>query len=81
MPKLKVKIGIPENADPEDFLHISEAKDVFGRGFSRRSIEKMIDEGVLTLNTHYVNDAPPWSRNRIIKLYIPAITSLRAGKC
>jgi hypothetical protein len=80
MPRLKSTSGIPKEANPEDFVHISKAKDIFGRGYSRRSIEKLINEGVFQLNIHYVNDAPPWSSNRIIKLYIPAITALRSGQ-
>jgi hypothetical protein len=81
MPRVKSKPSIPKDASPEDFVHIAEAQTIFGRGYSRRSIEKLIDKGVFQLNIHYVNDAPPWSSNRIIKLYIPAITALRSGQC
>jgi hypothetical protein len=81
MSRVKSKLGIPKDASPEDFVHIAEAHAIFGRGYSRRSIEKLIDKGVLTLNIHYINDAPPWSSNRIIKLYIPAINALRSGQC
>lgn len=80
MPRKTSNLGIPKDANPEDFVHIAEAQAIFGRGYSRRSIEKLIDEEVLKLNAHYVNDAPPWSRNRIIKLYIPAITAMRSGQ-
>jgi hypothetical protein len=80
MPRLKTKLAIPKDAKPEDFVHIAKAAQVFGRGYSRRSVEKLIDQGVFELNKHYVNDAPPWSRNRIIKLYIPAINALRSGQ-
>jgi hypothetical protein len=78
MPRLKTKLAIPKDAKPEDFVHITKAAQVFGRGYSRRSIEKLIDQGHLALGIHYINDAPPWSQNRIIKLYIPNINALRS---
>lgn len=61
----------------DDLVDIRDALEVFGRGWSPRSISRRIQEGLLIEGRHYIDDASPGSKLRLIKLIKPEIEKLR----
>jgi hypothetical protein len=72
MPKIKPEIS--EN----NLIDINQASEKLGRGWSARSIYRKIDNGELEEGIHFIDDASPSSKKRIIKLIVSAIQELRA---
>lgn len=75
MPKTKLKATCVLS---EDLLDINQAPEKLGRGWSVRSICRKIDNGELEEGIHFIDDASPSSKKRIIKLILSAIQELRA---
>ena len=74
MPKTKLKSPALKT---EDLVDIHDASSCFGRGWSNRTIYRRIENGNLIEGLHYIDDAPPNSKKRLIKLIKPAIQELR----
>jgi hypothetical protein len=74
MPKTKLK---SKEILTDNLVDIKEAPDRFGRGWSVRSVYRRIENGELSEGVHFIDDASPASKKRIIKLIISAIQELR----
>jgi hypothetical protein len=61
----------------ENLVDIRDAFEVFGRGWSPRSVTRRIQNGLLVEGKHYIDDAPSGSKLRLIKLVKPEIEKLR----
>lgn len=61
----------------DDLVPLKEAPSIFGDGWSRRSILRRIENNELKEGEHYINDAPPSSSRRKIKLIISGIEAWR----
>ena len=69
MKRLKIK--------SDDLIDINSAKDLFGKGWSKSSILRRIDNHELIEGKHYINDASVNSKQRKIKLIISGIEKFR----
>ncbi|MBW4598939.1 MAG: hypothetical protein KME29_04825 [Calothrix sp. FI2-JRJ7] len=75
MPKTNL---LKATINEQDCVPIDEAYRILGRGFSRRSILRYIEAEYFIEGIHWVNDAPPSSKKRNIKINLEAIRRLRA---
>lgn len=64
--------------DSKDLVHISDAPQLLGEGWSRSSIERKIKNEELLEGIHFVDESSTSSKKRIIKLVIPEIEKLRS---
>lgn len=75
MPKTK---SVTKEILEDNLIDINQAPEKFGRGWSVRSIYRKIDNGELEEGVHFIDDASPSSKKRIIKLIVSAIQLRRA---
>lgn len=75
VPKIKSQ---PINS--KDLIDIHQAVEIFGRGWSDRSIYRKIESGELIESIHFIDDTSPNSKKRLIKLIKPAIEKLRGTR-
>jgi hypothetical protein len=78
MPRAKQAIQIT----PDELVSISNAPEVFGKGWSRRSILRRIDSGEFREGVHWIDDAPrdcTIRRIKLVKSAIEAHLSIPAG--
>ncbi|HIK15387.1 MAG TPA: hypothetical protein IGS53_08920 [Leptolyngbyaceae cyanobacterium M33_DOE_097] len=70
----KVKSTLPKDAE---LVTIEQASIRLGKGFSRRSILRRIDDGEWEEGIHWIDDRRIGSAKRLIKINIAAVMELR----
>ncbi|MBD2075507.1 hypothetical protein H6F86_16710 [Phormidium sp. FACHB-592] len=70
----KPKFNLPSNTE---LVTIQQASLRLGKGFSRRSILRRIDEGEWEEGTHWIDDRRVGSVKRMIKINLTAVMELR----
>lgn len=73
-PRKKIKSSLSPNAE---LVTIEQASMHLGKGFSRRSILRRIDEGEWEEGIHWIDDRRVGSTRRIIKINLTAVMELR----
>lgn len=60
-----------------EYLSLEEASDLLGRGYSKRSIIRRIDNGEWKEGIHWIDDRRSGSKYRLIKINLEEVEKWR----